>query len=435
MLDDIKDSFNKISKQRVVVGFDLSDEFSMISYFPLGEDEPISVSVTPGGEDICVPTVVCKYFAENAWAFGNSAIEAAKDRKGTIVSGLLSQAREGRPVRIENKDYDPVDLLALFMKKCFSLLSQEAPIEKVSVISITVDRPDAATIEILSRAIETLRIKPEKVFYQSHSESAFYYMINQNRELWNHDAIICHLSESGLYVRTMKKNVHTSPIVVLMDEKNFDHIKSEDLYDAPVAIQKQKDTEFWYVLQGLCEGTHVSSLFLLGDAFSMDWWKESLAYVSKKCRVFRGNNLFSKGAAYGAREILDPTKNGESHVYLGKDKVKANVGMRVIRDGEEVYMALLDAGKNWYETKRECELILEHEEVLSFIVTPLNGRNVKTAQMYLTGIPLRPGKSTRIHLELKMLSERKLLVSAIDMGFGEFYEASGLMWNTEIVLE
>ena len=85
--------------------------------------------------------------------------------------------------------------------------------------------------------------------------------------------------------------------------------------------------------------------------------------------------------------------------------------------------------------KYDFMIILEHEEVLSFIVTPLNGRNVKTAQMYLTGIPLRPGKSTRIHLELKMLSERKLLVSAIDMGFGEFYEASGLMWNTEIVLE
>lgn len=435
MLDDIKDSLNRISKQRIVVGFDLSDEFSMISYYPLGDDEPISVPETEGGEDICIPTAVSKYHAENAWAFGTKAVQAAKDRKATMVANLLSVARSGRPVRVENKDYDPVDLLALFMKKCFSLLSSEAPVEKVSIIAITVDRPDAETIDILTRAIETLRLKPEKVYFQSHSESAYYYMINQNRELWNHDAIVCHLKDTGLYVRTMKKNVHTSPIVVLMDEKNFDHIKSEDLYDAPVAIQKQKDTEFWYVLQGLCEGTHTSSLFLLGDAFSSDWWKESLAYVSKKCRVFRGNNLFCKGAAYGAREILEPTKNGETHVYLGKDKVKANVGMRVIRDGEEVYMALLDAGKNWYETRRECELILEHEEVLNFIVTPLNGKNVKNASMYLTGIPLRPGKSTRIHLELKMISERRLLVTAIDMGFGEFYEASGLMWNTEIVME
>ena len=82
MLDDIKDSFNKISKQRIVVGFDLSDEFSMISYFPLDEEEPISVSITPDGDDICIPTVVCKYHAENAWAFGTTAIEAAENRKG-----------------------------------------------------------------------------------------------------------------------------------------------------------------------------------------------------------------------------------------------------------------------------------------------------------------------------------------------------------------
>ena len=435
MLKDIKDTFGKLNKQRIVVGFDLSDEFSMLSYYSSEDEEPVTVATTLGGEDICIPTVLGKYYAENSWIFGNDALRFEDRKEGTLISGLLSAARIGKSINIENHDYDPVDLLALFMKKCFALLAVSAPIEKVSAITITVDYPDTRTIEILKRAIETLRIKPEKVFFQSHSESAFYYIINQKPELWNHDVVILHLKEDGLFVRTMKKNVHTSPVVVLMEENRFDHIKSTSVIDAPPAILKQKDNELWHVLQGILEERMISSIFLLGDAFGGDWWKESLKYMSRNRRVFRGNNLFSKGAAYGAREMIEPTALGEAHVFLGKDKVKANVGIRVIRDGEEVYMALLDAGKNWYETRRECELILEHEEVLECIVTPLNGKNVRTVSIYLPGIPIRPGRSTRIHMDLKMVSERKLLVTVTDLGFGDFFESSGLYWNSEIIME
>jgi hypothetical protein len=34
-----------------------------------------------------------------------------------------------------------------------------------------------------------------------------------------------------------------------------------------------------------------------------------------------------------------------------------------------------------------------------------------------------------------MKSERKLIATAEDMGFGEFFEPSGLVWNTEIMME
>lgn len=432
---DLKDSLGKIAKQRMVIGFDISDEYSVISYYSLDDTEPRTASTVLGGDEMCIPTVIGKHYAENVWTYGNEALQMTSKKEGMSVNCLLEKARSGENVQIEMQYYDPVDLLALFMKKCFGLLAVSAPIEKVAAIVITVDKPDAKTIAILKKAIDILRIKPDRVYFQSHSESAYYYMINQPRELWNHNVLICHLKRDGFYVRTMKKNVHTSPVVVLMEENRFGHIKSTDLDDAPPAILKQKDTELWSVMNGFCEGNYISSIYLMGDGFSGDWWKESLSYMSKNRRVFLGNNLFSKGAAYGAREIIDATPIGNNHVFLGRDKVKANVGMKVFREGEEVYMALLDAGKNWYDTKHECELILDHEEVLNFVITPLNGKNARTSQMYLTGIPLRHGKSLRIHLTMSMVSERKLLITAEDMGFGEFFESSGLVWNTEIAME
>lgn len=432
---DIKNALGRITKERMVVSLDLSDEYSQISYSSLADDEPHTATVAGDSDDMCIPTVLAKYKGDNAWTYGYEAIDIAENGEGELVGNLITSGRAGNPVSVEGRDYDPVDLLALFMKKCFNLLAVSAPLEKVSIIVITIDRPDAETIAMLTKAINTLRIKPEKVFFQSHSESAYNYMIHQNRELWNHDVLICHLKEEGLYVRTMKKNVNTTPTVILMEEQNFAHIKGKDVREGSPAKKKQLDQALYTVICGLCENSHVSSIFLLGQEFGEKWYEESLAYMCRGRRVFGGNNLFGKGACYGGLELIEPVEKSVEYVFLGKDKVKANVGMRAYREGDEAYISLIDAGKNWYETSKQMDLILDHEDTLKFIITPLNGKNAKTVPMYLTGMPPRPARATRIHIELKMISERKLQIVVNDKGFGEFYQSSGMEWKSEINLD
>ena len=429
------DSIGKFTKDRIVVGLDIADDYSMVSYYALSEEEPVTVGTVLGSDDICIPTALGKYYAENKWVFGQEAVSLAENKDGTLVMQLLSKARQGDKVEVELREYNPVDLLALFMKKCFSLIATNAPIEKVSAITITTDRPDKETIDIFLKAIDTLRIKPEKVFFQSHSESAYEYIINQKKEIWKNDVAIFHMKPDGLYVRRMTKVQRTTPTVVLMEENHYKHIKAADCYETNELKLKNLNADFEYICKGTFEGSYVSAVYLIGHEFGLDWWHDSLGFLSKNRRVFVGNNLFSKGAAYGARQKVDPTDSSREYVFLGKDKVKANVGMRVIRDGEECYMALIDAGKSWYETRKECQLILDKEDVLEFVITPINGKNVKKGQLFLTGMPVRPNKSTRILLEMKMVSERKLNVTVTDLGFGEFFETSGLYWSTELILE
>lgn len=435
MIQDIKEAIGKITKDRIVMGFDLSDEFSQISYMAMSDSEPKTVSTVVGGDQMCIPTKLGKVTGENTWTFGADAAKLEEEDRGTVISDLISKARTGKLVTVEGREYDPTDLLALYMKKCFSLLSLVAPIEKVSIIVITVDHPDSETIEILSRAITTLRIKPEKVFYQSHSESTYHYMIHQKKDLWIHDVLICHIKEDDLFVRTVKKNINTNPTVVMMEENSYRTVSAKAVKNGNPTFLHSMDQALNTILCGYCEDKYVSSIFLLGEGFEGDWYPESLKYMCKNRRVFGGNNLFSKGACYGAAEKLEESEVAAKHVFLGKDKVKANVGMKVMKEGEETYIALLDAGKNWYETSKECEFILDHEDTLNFIVTPLNGKNVKTVPMYLTGMPVRPPKATRIHMEMKMISERKLLVCVTDLGFGEFFAPSGQQWKSEIVLD
>ena len=171
------------------------------------------------------------------------------------------------------------------------------------------------------------------------------------------------------------------------------------------------DERFLGIVEKMCEGRIVSGVYLLGDGFREDWHERSLQFLCHSRRVFQGNNLFSRGAVYGILEKLAPSEAGQSHVFLGKDKLKSNIGMQVMRQGKESYLALLDAGENWYEIHRECEFLLGDVKKLEFIVRE-------------TGAPF-----TRYALEVYMSSADTVQDKVTDLGFGELFAANGQVWE------
>ena len=68
---------------------------------------------------------------------------------------------------------------------------------------------------------------------------------------------------------------------------------------------------------------------------------------------------------------------------------------------------------------------------LSIIVTPIDGKGVREEPVYLPGAPVRPARATRIHFEIRMLSVGRVQVVVRDLGFGEFYASSGMVWESE----
>ena len=119
----------------------------------------------------------------------------------------------------------------------------------------------------------------------------------------------------------------------------------------------------------------------------------------------------------------------KEYVFLGLDKLKANVGMHVLRKGKESYFAIMDAGTNWFETKKEFDLILEDGDGISFLFTPLDQKVPKEVNMILEGLKARPGWTTRLRVTAEMISEQQLRLMVKDMGFGELFPASGGEWN------
>ena len=68
------------------------------------------------------------------------------------------------------------------------------------------------------------------------------------------------------------------------------------------------------------------------------------------------------------------------------------------------------------------------------MVTPLNGKDIETKVIRLTGESRTEAPYTRYHLKLDMTAPETVRVAVTDMGFGELFPSSGRSWEQTIAL-
>jgi hypothetical protein len=191
------------------------------------------------------------------------------------------------------------------------------------------------------------------------------------------------------------------------------------------------DREFADIASQVCKRTAVSSVYLIGEHYSEEWMKESLRSLCMGRRVFQGNNLYSKGACHAMLERLNPSEVGKAYVFLGEDKLKSNIGMNILSQGQETYFALLDAGVNWYEAEQTFEFYVRGGNELELQIASLIGKENRTVRIALED--MLPGMS-RLKAHLFLTGEKELVVEVEDLGFGNFRPATNHVWHKEIAL-
>lgn len=431
-------------KDRIIAGYDLGEKNSQISYWIYGEDEPKTLSLVAGGESFDIPTVLCKRQGVSQWFFGRDALKRAGQEGSFLVEELVALARAGEPVRVEEEEFDPVALLTLFVKRSMALLTAACGTDRLDGLMITCERLDGRMVEILNEVVERLSLKADQIYFQGHVESFFHYTIHQPEELWSRQVMVFDCRREDMQVYRLECNRRTTPVVAFVDEEEYplripaECAEWEEAEQGDTAREERLaalDGELLELLRRTCEGRLISSVYLIGEAFDEEWMKESLRYLCRGRRVFQGNNLYSKGACYAMREKVSPTEIGKNHVFLGNDKLKANIGMRILRQGEDSYYALLDAGQSWYDVSASLDFLLTESNAFSLIITPLNGRNVKLGEVTLEGLPMRKGAASRLHMEVYMTSEACIVLEMEDLGFGELFPASHQKWKESFEVE
>ena len=412
--------------KKIIIGYDLANTCSQISYcYKKETDDVETVATVEGEENYDIPTVLCKRAGTNQWLFGHAALRFVGEHpeEGILVDNLLHLALDGEVVQIDGRGYHPAALLALFIKRSLSTVLKGGSVDKIAAIMFTCEEVDQKLGMLLQRIINTLELKNTEVFSQCYEESFFSYLTHQPKDLWQCGALLLDYRGEELICVHVEGNVNTIP-KVMYSAKRRCHFAGTD-------------RELLDIAGEVCEGRQISSVYLIGEKFGGNWMNESLKYLCQGRRVFQGNNLYSKGACYTVWQKYGrkaDEEEAEEYLFLGPDKLKANIGMKVRKRGEEAYNALLDAGMCWNGMEEIFEFYLRGENHLEIMITPLVKAAPRLLFMELDGLVLGENEVTRVRMKLTMPRENLLTVTVCDLGFGEFREAHDGKWIKEVEL-
>ena len=417
---------------KYILGYDLNDSMSQISYFELNNSVPETVASDAEEERLGIPTVLSKRKGVAQWEFGAAAQKAAETMTATLVDQLLSFAASGARIEIEGEAYDATDLLILFVRRSLNLLSMVLRPSEVECMIITTASLEGRLVDVVEKIANAMPIPREKIIIQTYEESIYYYLLHQPSDLWDRD--VCVFDYSGPYLKAYElwMNRATTPVVAFVDRTDFKEIKMPKYMMKEEESMEKADRIDEMILQighDYFGGKNISTVFLLGEGFEGGWCKKTLKFVCMGRRVFQGRNMYSKGACYCGKDKLQPCDLNRDYVFLGPDKLKFNLGLKMFVAGEEEYLAVADAGEHWYDSGVTYDFVLGNSKTVPLVMTPLDGKGAENIEVELSGLPDRPPKASRLRLKVSFEAETRMKIEVEDLGFGEFFPSTGKKWE------
>ncbi len=426
-----------MQEENLIIGFDLCDDYSQVSYQMASMEEPKTLSVLYGGEKYQIPTVLLKCNNMDKWYFGDEALKVSEKSEGLLVKNILKKCSEGKSVYFEGEEYDGSALLEIFIKRSLKFLSYEGIEARTpDVIMFTLEKVNKRLANAIKKAAIGIGVNEKNIYITTHEESFVDYTMAQDEELRTNDVLLLEYGKSNMKWYILNINRKTKPVTMKINQGEFENVLPyEEMY-----VDKEKEAKNTVLdelvslkLEALLNGKMISCVFLIGDGFEQEWAKKTFRYLCNRARVFQGKNLFSKGACYGATKRFSD-KGKIEYLYLGPQKLMVNVGIDLMTEGNNGYYSLISAGENWYEAVADCEVIMEDTDTIEIKLIPIDNKDVRTIIVHLNDMPKRPAKTNRMRIQIEFLEENLGLIKVSDVGFGEFFKATDKQWEHEIVL-
>lgn len=405
----------------LMIGIDLGKDSSQLCYYDRKAEEPRSLPVKVGSSQYEVPTCLCRRVEQKDYCIGIEAEYFAREKGGFLVEDIYGISQSRKPVQVAGEEKQPWEILAYFLNGMLKLTGVADINRNIRCLTVTMESLDDIQVENLQKAGEELEIQNTSFIIMDHEESFYYYIMTQKTETWNRSVGWYSFDKNHVTFRKMVMNSNAKPILVKLEDP-----VETDLNDSD---NEQRDADFYTFAKNTLGSELYSSIQIDGEGFDQEWAQKSVKLLCyQKRKVFYGNNLFAKGAcAAGAERFL--TRKLRDYRYLSSSLVLKDVGMDMRVMGAQAYYPLIEAGRNWYECRAECELILDGTDELIFVASAMGESEKKYIGMRLPGLPKRPNKTTRLDVKLQYISQDECEIMVTDLGFGEMFPSSGKVWK------
>lgn len=409
---------SRVSDRKFYIGIDLVGKTAMVSFVDENNEAPATLSTGSAKEDFSIPMCMCFNRESQKWSYGEEAERFSRAGMGEFYDNILSHAIKKEMTLVDGQSMSYIELLTIFFRRlvqlCVNIVVNSSP----AVLVVAKKELSIDVIEALNDALDGLDIPDLTTHIMDHKECFYYYALSQPEDLKRNNMALFDFTEERLTALTLRRDVRSIPQRVLINE-----------IDLGVMNYSLDDTFCGLIPQVFGKDIY-SSVYLVGDGFDGGWMKESLRLLCRGRRAFQGKNLYSKGAGYAARVLSGRTS--WEYIYIGRHTMKFNVSLKISDLRELRFITLVNAGERWFETRGECEVIIDGDETIDFWVHMPDRRDAKIETFTLRGLSERENRTTRILIKARPKSDHEVVIEMTDIGFGEIAASGNKKWEAVI---
>ncbi|MDF2589230.1 MAG: hypothetical protein K0S41_3071 [Anaerocolumna sp.] len=422
-----------VTEQRsLIVGFDLCDDYSQITCFSNKTMEPESICLNLDKTKYLIPTVLGVKKHSKDWIFGEDVIQNENTDTVEIIKGLLDKVEKNEETTVLGVKFGPITLLEKYLRKCLHLLKLYYPSNNILKIVITLKEVTKNLETGVYNALDNLGIGKDRAYVTSHMQSYQYYALSQSKDLWMNDIGLFDFDHIGLTYHQISINRKSHPYFVQMIEKDFSDVLNNKMLSDNTKTEQLSYT-FDNIAKNVLHKQIVSTLYITGKGFEHNFADKVLRDLCVGRRVFKGQNLYAKGACYLAKERCGEHKLDDFLIASG-EMITTTISLAGYFDAKGVEVILAKAATPWHEIDEKLDLLLDETEQVDISIKNVVSMSQTTYNILLDGLPNRPNKMTRVQVRLKFLNKSTAIITVKDLGFGEFYPSSNRIWEKEIIL-
>lgn len=207
---------------------------------------------------------------------------------------------------------------------------------------------------------------------------------------------------------------------------------TDDISDARSDVEK--DQAFKTILaKALAKGV-TATVYLCGEEFERQWFRESTQVLCSGRRVFMGNNLYACGAAYLVGNTSVAGEQEEA-VIRTENMAAYQIGITLHHHGKDVFYPVIKSGRPWFESNGEITVIVSGISALTLEVR--DHKNCKAASIIfpLTGMMKKNDIIYKLKIQGDYLTESQCRIKISDQGFGAIRPSTYQVWQQIICLE
>ncbi|MBO4483975.1 MAG: hypothetical protein J5738_01125 [Lachnospiraceae bacterium] len=413
----------------IVIGFDLSPEMTQIAVSRAGE-EPESVSVSSTSGQFLIPTVLCVRNDSGDWLFGEEAIRCKNRNAGVFIDDLLGKAEREESVYIRDVEYTPRNFLERFFRKIMVVLRQKYTGDSVEHVVVSMRDPSDKVIQMVTDALETTGIRREHIRVRSHLQNFMFYAVCQKKELWVNDVGLFEFNENGLTYTQLSTAKKIAPITVTAQITDLSTLLDSNM------LETMPDNQLAYCFRTITDKVLyrqiLSTIYVTGKGFEGAWSDEVLKALVAGRRVFKGMNLYAKGAAYYG--LYENAEDMRDFLFLTEDMIRSTIAIRMFKDNQIADYPMVRAGTRWSEVNAKTVGILDDTEEVYFTIYHTVKKDSQHVVMSLKNLHGRENKTTRVSIGIRCLDRETAVITVKDLGFGHFYPNTYRVWEKIVTI-